>query len=183
MRLYHEQWVGADSGERRRAGDVRPVIGDLIDEGTIESIAQEAWISLVGEDEVLVPLPAELPADTVSSWVDVVGPWTGTVVLTTGRPVAEELCRALLGPAAPPVIEHEDVADAFGEIANVVGGNVKAALPGPSVLSLPEVGDAPAVRNPADLVRVDVLWRGEPVSISVQGALPALPGRPAPHEN
>ncbi len=185
MTISHEQWLfsGSDTGERRRAGDTRPVIGELIDEGTIESIAQEAWISLVGEDEVLVPLPADLPADVISSWVDVVGPWTGSVVLTTGRETAEDLCRALLGPASPPVIEHEDVADAFGEIANVVGGNVKAALPGPSGLSLPHVGDAPAVRNPADHVRVDLLWRGEPVSISVQGALPALPGRPAQNEN
>jgi hypothetical protein len=183
--LSHEQWLASpsDTGERRRAADARPVIGELIDEATIESIAQEAWISLVGEDEVLVPLPAELPADVLSAWVDVVGPWTGSVVLTTGRQTAEDLCRALLGPAVPPVLEFEDVADAFGEIANVVGGNVKAALPGPSGLSLPGVGDAPAVRNPADLVRVDVLWRGEPVSVSVQGALPALPGRPTPHEN
>ena len=173
----------ADTGERRRAADARPVIAELIDEATIESIAQEAWISLVGEEEILVPVPVDMPADRISSWVDVVGPWTGTVVMTTGQETAEELCRALLGPAAPPVLEHEDVADAFGEIANVVGGNVKAALPGPSALSLPEVGDAPAVRNPADLVRVDLLWRGEPVSISVQGALPALPGRPSPNEN
>jgi hypothetical protein len=172
----------ADTGERRRAGDTRPVIGGLIDGATVEAIAQEAWISLVGEEEILVPLPAELPADALSSWVDVVGPWTGSVVLTTGRRTAEELCRALLGPATPPVIEDEDVADAFGEIANVVGGNVKAALPGPSALSLPEVGDAPDVRNPADLVRVDVLWRGEPVVISVQGALPALPGHHPQHD-
>ncbi|MCW2532227.1 MAG: hypothetical protein JWP62_1797, partial [Blastococcus sp.] len=98
-----------------------------------------------------------------------------TVVLTAGRQTAAELTRALLGDASPEILDHEDVADAFGEIANVVGGNVKAALPGPSGLSLPEVGDAPAVRNPADLCRVDVLWRGEPLSISVQGALPALP--------
>ena len=172
----------SDTGERRRAGDARPVIGELIDEATIESIAQEAWVSLVGEDEILVPVPVDLPADAVSAWVDVVGPWTGTVVLSTGKETAEDLCRALLGPAAPPVIEDEDVADAFGEIANVVGGNVKAVLPGPSALSLPEVGDAPAVRSPADYVRLDVLWRGEPVSISVQGALPALPDRNPQHE-
>jgi chemotaxis protein CheX len=154
----------------------RPVIAELIDAATVQAIAEEAWVALVGEDEVLVPLPAPLPADALSSWVDVVGPWTGTVVLTTGRQTAAELCRALLGPAAPELLDHEDVADAFGEIANVVGGNVKAALPGPSSLGLPEVGEAPAVRNPADVVRLDVLWRGEPVSISVQGALPPLPG-------
>ena len=158
-------------------------IPELIDEATVESIAGEAWIALVGEDEVLVPVPGDLPEDTLSAWVDVVGPWTGSVVLTTGRQTAAELTRALLAEAAPELLDHEDVADAFGEIANVVGGNVKAALPGPSTLGLPEVGPAPAVRNPGDHVRVDVLWRGEPVSISVQGALPALPVRSAQNEN
>ena len=152
-----------------------PAIPALIDEATIESIAGEAWIALVGEDEVLVPVPGDLPEDTLSAWVDVVGPWTGSVVLTTGRQTAAELTRALLAEAAPELLDHEDVADAFGEIANVVGGNVKAALPGPSGLSLPQVGEAPGVRNPGDHVRVDVLWRGQPVAISVQGALPALP--------
>ena len=167
-----------------------PVITELIDEATVTAIAEEAWIALVGDDEVLVPLAAELPADALSSWVDVVGPWTGAVVLTTGRDTAAELCRALLGASAQEVLEQEDVDDAFGEMANVVGGNVKASLPGPSSLGLPEVGDAPAVRNAGDLCRVHVLWRGEPVSISVQGALPARPQGilpalpdPSPHTN
>ena len=164
-----------DTGERRRSGESRPVITELIDGPTIQSIAEDAWTALVGEDEILMPLPGELPGNVLSSWVDVVGPWTGTVVLTTGRETAAELTRALLGEHAPAELDEEDIADAFGEIANVVGGNVKAALPGPSALSLPDVGEAPAVRNPADLCRVDVLWRGEPLSISVQGALPALP--------
>jgi chemotaxis protein CheX len=164
-----------DTGERRRGADVRPVITELIDEATVETIAQDAWIALVGEEEVLVPLPGEPVTDPLSSWVDVVGPWTGSVVLTTGRRTAEELTRALLAEHSPEVLEHEDVVDAFGEIANVVGGNVKAALPGSSGLSLPDVGDAPAPRNPGDVCRVDLLWRGETVSISVQGALPALP--------
>jgi hypothetical protein len=159
----------------------RPAIPALIDEATVESIAGEAWIALVGEDEVLVPVPGDLPEDTLSAWVDVVGPWTGSVVLTTGRQTAAELTRALLGDTAPELLEHEDVADAFGEIANVVGGNVKAALPGPSGLSLPDVGTAPAVRNPEDVCRVDVLWRGEPLTISVQGALPPLPVPHPPH--
>ncbi len=164
-----------DTDERRPGADARPVITDLIATATVESIAQEAWISLVGEEEVLVPLPGEAVVDPVSSWVDIVGPWTGSVVLTTGRRTAEELTRALLRDYAPDVLEDEDVADAFGEIANVVGGNVKAALPGPSGLSLPDVGEAPAPRNPADVCRIEVLWRGEPICISVQGALPPLP--------
>ena len=162
-------------GAVARPTQPRLTIPELIDEATVEAIAGEAWVALVGEDEVLVPVPGDLPAETLSAWVDVVGPWTGSVVLTTGRQTAAELTRALLGEFAPELLEHDDVADAFGEIANVVGGNVKAALPGPSALGLPEVGDAPAVRNPADVVRIDVLWRGQPVSVSVQGALPPLP--------
>ena len=172
-----------DTGERRRTSDARPVIPALIEEATIQSIAEEAWYALVGEEEVLLPLAGDLPVDIVSSWVDIVGPWTGSVVLTTGRSTAEDLSRALLREAAPEILEAEDVEDAFGEIANVVGGNVKAALPGPSALSLPQVGNAPVVRNPADVCRVDVLWRGEPVSISVQGALPPLPVPPPAREN
>jgi chemotaxis protein CheX len=150
-----------------------PVITELLDAATVQEIADQAWAALIGEEEVLVPLPGELPPATLSSWVDVVGPWTGTVVLTCGSDTAEELARALLREHAPAELDDEDVADALGELANVVGGNVKAVLPGPSVLGLPEVGTAPDVASPADTCRVDAQWRGRPRSISV-------PGTPAP---
>lgn len=169
-----------ETGYGRRAEDAPRTIGELIDEPTIESIAQDAWTALVGEDEVLVPIPADLPTEVVSSWVDVVGPWNGSVVLTTGRQTAEELTRLLLRDQAPEVLEDEDVADALGELANVVGGNVKAALPGPSKLGLPEVGEPPSAGDPADVCRVDVLWRGQPLTLSVQGAAPSAPST-TPH--
>ena len=169
-----------DTGERRRLSDARLTITELIDDATVLSIAEDAWTALIGEDEVLVPVSGEPPADVLSGWVQLTGPWTGVVVVTTGRSTAEELATCMLKEHAPPVLDDEDVADALGEMANVVGGNVKAALPGPSVLSLPDVGEPPAVRNPADVCRVDVLWRGQPLTISVQGALPPLP-LPAPH--
>ena len=164
-------------------GSTRPVITALIDPATVEAIAGETWIALVGDDEVIVPAPGDLPADTLSAWVDITGPWTGSVVLTTGRQTAADLTRALLREAAPELLDHEDVADAFGEIANVVGGNVKAALPGPSTLGLPEVGPAPAVRNPEDVCRIEVLWRGQPLVVSVQGASPSLPVPHTPHQH
>ena len=171
-----------DTGERRRTSDAPLLITELIDEETVQSIAQEAWSALIGDDEFLVPLPGGLPEDAVSSWVEVVGPWTGAVVLTCGRATAEELSRCLLAEHAPPVLDAEDVADGMGELANVVGGNVKAVLPGPSVLGLPEVGAAPVAGSPDDTCRVDLLWRGQPLSISVQGALPPLPAA-QPHNS
>jgi chemotaxis protein CheX len=160
--------VPTDSGERRRAGDRPPLVTELIDEATVQGITEQAWLALVGEDEVLVPLPAPMPADALSSWVEIVGPWTGSVVLTCGRDTALALTRALLREHAPEVPEEEDVDDALGELANVVGGNVKAVLPGPSVLGLPETGSTPPPGREADTCRVDVLWRGEPLTVSVQ---------------
>jgi hypothetical protein len=157
-----------DTGERRRAADAPPSITDLIDAETVQSIAQEAWSALIGDDEFLVPMPGGLPEDALSSWVTVVGPWQGIVVLTCGRSTAEQLSRELLKEHAPPVIEAEDIEDALGELANVVGGNVKAVLPGPSALGLPEVGSAPAAGP--DTCRVDLLWRGQSLTISVQGS-------------
>jgi chemotaxis protein CheX len=157
-----------DTGERRRAADAPLSIIDLIDEETVHSIAQEAWSALIGDDEYLVPLPGEHPTDAISSWVEIVGSWTGAVVLTCGRTTAEELARCLLAEHAPPVLEDEDVTDALGELANVVGGNVKAVLPGPSVLGLPEVGSAPSAGP--DTCRVELLWRDQSLTISVQGS-------------
>jgi chemotaxis protein CheX len=163
-----------DSGERRRRSDASPVITELIDEATVQGIAEEAWSALVGDEEFLVPLPGGLPDDAVSSWVEIVGPWNGAVVLTTGRSTAKELARCLLAEHAPPVLDDEDVEDAMGELANVVGGNVKAVLPGPSVLGLPEVGTAPEPGHPADICRVDLLWRGQSLTITVQGSARVL---------
>ena len=57
-----------DTGDRRRSADAPPRIADLIDEATIQSIAEEAWSALVGEDEYLVPLPGDPLVDAVSSW-------------------------------------------------------------------------------------------------------------------
>ena len=161
----------AETGLRRRAGDRPPAITELVDPGTVQEITEQAWLALVGEDEVLVPLPAPLPADTLSSWVEIVGPWTGAVVLTCGRDTAEELTRALLREHAPAVLDDEDVRDALGEFANVVGGNVKALLPGPSVLGLPEVGTTPPPGREAETCRVAVLWRGSPLTVRVQSVL------------
>jgi hypothetical protein len=172
---YQEEWLfSPDSGERRRRSDAAPAIGELIDAATVQGIADESWLALVGEDEYLVPVPEPLPADVVSSWVQVSGPWNGTVVLTVGCETAAELTRALLKEHAPEVLEPEDVEDALGELANVMGGNVKGVLPAPSLLGLPEVGEAPRPSDPADVVRLEVLWRGQPLAISVQGARRAL---------
>ena len=148
------------------------LVTSLLDEATVTEIAEQAWSALVGEEEFLVPLPAPLPAGTLSSWVTITGPWNGVVVVTCGTDTADELTRALLREHAPAELEAEDVEDALGEIANVVGGNVKAVLPGPSALGLPQTGTTPPVAgSPEDTCLVEFVWRGQPLTITAQGSV------------
>jgi chemotaxis protein CheX len=151
-------------------GTAPPLIRHLIDEATVQEIADETWCALLGVEEVLVPMPGSPSGDALSAWVEVSGPWTGAVVLTCGHSTAEQLCRTLLRASCPEPLDTDDVADAMGELANVVGGNVKALLPAPSVLGLPGVGSLPPAGSPADTCRVEVRWRGQPITVSVQGA-------------
>jgi hypothetical protein len=146
-------------------------VTELLDAASVVAIAEQTWVALVGEDEVLVPAPAPRHAATVSAWVEIVGPWTGSVVVSCLPDTAAELTRALLRGRAPAALEPEDVEDALGELANVLGGNVKALLPGPSALGLPEVGTPPPAVSPVDTCRVELSWRGQPLTVSVQGAV------------
>jgi chemotaxis protein CheX len=57
-------------------------------------------------------------------------------------------------------------------MANIIGGNVKALLPEPSVLSLPQVDlehGALSVPSAQLVSQADLRWDGQPVRISVWG--------------
>ena len=145
----------------------------LLDPGTVQSIADEVWPSLVGDGEVFVPVPMPPPAELVSAWVDITGPWTGSVVLTCAPATAEALTECVLMTRPPTVVDDEDVADALGELANVLGGNIKSVLPGESRLGLPQVGPAPSRGRLDDVCALVGQWRGNYLTITVHGAAPA----------
>ncbi len=145
----------------------------LLDPGTVQSITDEVWPSLVGDGEVFVPVPVPPPAELVSAWVDITGPWTGSVVLTCTPATAEALTECVLMTRPPTVVDDEDVADALGELANVLGGNIKSVLPGESRLGLPRVGPAPSRGRLDDVCALVGQWRGNYLTITVHGAAPA----------
>ncbi len=147
-------------------------IDTLVDPGTVTSVADEVWTALVGADEVLVPGGGPIAGpDGLSAWVTVTGPWNGAVVLTCSTTATDDLARAVLrlGPGDEP--EVEDVDDVLRELANILGGNVKSLLPGPSALGLPETGTPPAAGPDSSTVAAS--WRGHPLTITVQGATEA----------
>ena len=142
----------------------------------VYAIAEDLFAAMVdGVPGTLRPWQGPPPHwdDPVVAWVDVQGGWSGCAVVTTGRPTADALARALLVlPAAEPVAD-DDLRDAFGEIANVVGGNVKSLLPGTGTLGLPQVARA-APEVPGALVVAHVLldWGGRALELTVRATPP-----------
>ncbi|MEO5922298.1 MAG: chemotaxis protein CheX [Bryobacteraceae bacterium] len=83
------------------------------------------------------PSGVEQPGtNSYTATVGFVGEWRGAVLVQCGIPTAEELARRLF---KLDTISHEDVADAMGELANMIGGNLKSVLPPGVMLSVPNV--------------------------------------------
>ena len=142
--------------------------------GDVEMVVTEVWSSFLGDaDPLLLGPPSELSVGW-SSAVTVSGEWHGMVSVELTRETAEEITRRMLMVDATP---DEDVADAVGELVNMIGGGVKSLMPGPSALSLPVVA-AGRVARPSDVVEVcrfDASWAGTPlvVSVHVQSSKPS----------
>lgn len=69
------------------------------------------------------------------------GQWKGAVLVEL-TPHQAFAVAELLG-APPPCEVNEDVTDAVGELANMIGGNMKSVMPRGVGLSIPSVVDGP----------------------------------------
>lgn len=133
-------------------------------------IAEQVWSSYLDPEGMspLIALPSESSSSDVSASVSVTGAWWGHVVIRCSSTAARNAAAALLGVELHDAT-NEDVTDAVGELANIIGGNVKCLLPEPCALSLPSVlinGNS----NWPDVVQVSALdgsWLGEPITIEV----------------
>jgi chemotaxis protein CheX len=145
---------------------VQPTDEDL---GTI---AEQVWSSYLDPEEIapLLPFPAAVQKVEVSASVSVTGAWRGHVVLSCSAKAAKNAAAALLGVEFDEVTT-EDIADALGELANIIGGNVKSLLPEPCALSLPHVlvGRVDIEHWPSvtEVCRLGGSWQDEMVNIAV----------------
>jgi chemotaxis protein CheX len=112
-----------------------------------------------------------LPA--VEAQVHIAGTWRGAVVLHTSETLAERIAQKMFGMDSDrrrPT--PEDKQDAFGEVANITGGNIKGLLSeGDAYLSLPAVvqGLNYSVRVPGSrqLWRLEFVCEGEPLVVTI----------------
>jgi chemotaxis protein CheX len=133
-------------------------------------IAEQVWTSFLDVEGVspLIPLPPAAPKYDVCASVSMTGAWQGHLVIRCSTAAARSAGAALLGMPVDEVTS-EDITDALGELANIIGGNVKSLLPEPTALSLPHVlinGDS-GWPHVVEICQLSGVWLDEAVMISV----------------
>lgn len=147
--------------------------GQALNRDDLAAITSEVWAAFLladGADALTATAPPAEPGPVVHAAVEVTGAWSGRVSLALSDGAAALAARTMLGAAE---VAAADVADAVGELANMVGGNVKSLVPAPSTLGLPVVGaDAGVVRSgETEECRADLAWAGHVVTVVVRSAL------------
>ncbi|MBL7254615.1 chemotaxis protein CheX [Paractinoplanes lichenicola] len=143
-----------------------------VNENDLAEMVEQVWESYLDPEGVspLIPTYDENQPSEVHSSVSITGSWTGYIVYASSVQAARRAAGAFLA-MEPDEVGDEDLSDVLGELANIVGGNVKAMLPPGALLSLPQVVLAPeaTARFPGTerISGVYGMWEGEPVSISM----------------
>lgn len=137
----------------------------------ITEVAEEIFAAMIdGEPGLLFPWtggPIVL-SEPLFAWVEMHDAFSGRVVLSTETSTAHALVRGLLGMTGGEAVSEADLVDAFGEVANVVGGNLKALLPTQGRLTLPVVGRvAPSTEGLTRFDGAALSWCGRPLDITV----------------
>lgn len=115
-----------------------------VDTAALGRIVEDVWATMLGMDVVADHgvEPLHLP---LTALVHISGDWDGAVQLELPPALARRATGAMLGLAEDDACP-DDVRDAIGELANMVGGNYKSLLHGHCALSLPVVADGDAYR-------------------------------------
>lgn len=126
--------------------------------GQVEQIVQ--YIASTMLDVQLEPIDAEHSAEQtgVVSSIQICGGWDGVVELALSEKLAQHTAQLFFG-VSPGEVGQVDEQEVAAELVNIIGGNLKGLLPGPSKLSLPTLVSRTGqeTRNDANLVEQVVL--------------------------
>lgn len=132
-------------------------------EAEVEQVVQSICSTMLNIEMVRVEEGVPPNQDSLVASIQITGEWVGSVVLGLCPAAARAAAAAMLKMSDEEVTtaDQEDVA---AELVNMIGGNMKSLLPGPSCLSLPTVaaGREFGVRV-LDAEMVDDVWFGSDV--------------------
>lgn len=107
--------------------------------GLVAEITRAVWQDFLGMPLCEAEPGAGMPECT--ALIGIAGEWNGTVAVGCSRALARKAAAAMFHGEESTMTEAQ-WKDALNEVVNIIGGNVKSLLPGPSSLALPVFHDA-----------------------------------------
>jgi chemotaxis protein CheX len=129
-----------------RSTEVAPLEPDSVEDEALAQIVDAMWSSYFAHVEPLLAAfePHEIQGPVLCASVGISGARPGLVSVVVEKAGAAPLAAALL--QEDEALADEDIYDSLGEIANIVGGNVKALVPDAGALGLPRSPSRPRRR-------------------------------------
>ncbi|WP_298634227.1 chemotaxis protein CheX [uncultured Mobiluncus sp.] len=134
------------------------------------NIANDVFYALIDKHEgtVIEWLDEIEPfQNPVYAWVDSQGDKQLRVMLEMEDSTAKDLTRAMYRLGETDEVTEEDQQDAFGEIVNVIGGNMKSIVEDSGNLILPQVRKEKPVEPESPLISVNLYWKGKFLVVSI----------------
>lgn len=107
-------------------------------ENVIEEIVQSIYSTMLNIELIRDEAPPPADQELLLSAIQIAGEWMGSVVLAMSPQLAREAASSML-EIPVQMVNQDDLGDVAAELVNMVGGNLKSLLPGPSYLSLPTI--------------------------------------------
>jgi chemotaxis protein CheX len=106
----------------------------------VARIVEDVFLTMLNVDVSQSKVAGSAAPGSLTAAVQFVGEWKGAVLLQCSPQQAIAFTTCLIPSLRPSRID-EDVRDSLGELANMVGGNLKSVLPPGVALSMPSVVD------------------------------------------
>lgn len=104
-------------------------------------IVKNIWDSILGlEIEPIEDALLNTNQHMLTGYIFIFGAWDGALSLDCSKKFADQASSIMFDIPASQ-LKMEDIQDTMGELANMLGGNIKSLLPQPCKLSLPSVVD------------------------------------------
>jgi chemotaxis protein CheX len=106
----------------------------------VAAIVESVFITMMDLEVTPSRIPWSPSHDQLTSAVHLSGDWNGALILECNRWEACRFAGRFLS-MEPPDAVNDDVRDVLGELANMIGGNMKSAVTTGLSLSMPSVTD------------------------------------------
>ncbi len=105
-------------------------------------LVESIWSTMLGFPVEPTPDATPTANDPLTGSVQITGAWQGAVLLDCDMILGRRVAASMFD-IEPDQVSKGDIFDAIGEVANMLGGNVKALLPESCHISLPAVVEGP----------------------------------------